>query len=935
MMKHPTGSARRRSRFLSFTALVMVAGMGTLASGSAMAQDAAPERARTYEFNLPAQPLARSVTTVATQTGLQVLYGDVETATLRAPAISGRMTAEEALSRLLAGSGYTFRYSQPGVITVERAAPKSSDGERVLGAVRVEGAQGSPYFGGAGQAAGVNGVNGSRDITATEGTGSFTSGALTIGSKYPQAMKDVPQSVSVLTSERLTQQNITNFDDAMRQLPGVSFEQTSNPFKTNFYSRGYLITTMQVDGGAPMVGGGANNSFQPVLDMSIFDHVELLRGSNGLFTGYGDPGGTINLVRKKPLDHNQLILEAQVGSWRDYRGMADVAGPLALDGALRGRLVLTYQNEHFFYDIAKNERKLIYGVVDWDVASNTLVELGGSYQKQNGIPFWGGLPRYLTGEDLNLPRSACLCFTWNRSRIETKEAFVQIEQKLGSDWSFKINGTRRWQDSGWKIGISDGGIYPDSKTGANFRGDLSEFSASQSVVDFSGAGAVHIFGQRQEVTFGVSQNIGNGKNYFHLPLFNTDLGPIRGGDGNIYCTDAFPNCPDGSIPTQLPVNVFDAGSRATWFPEPADTLLQYSLPVRRSRAVTAYLNLRLTAFDRLHLNTGVRWSYASSRTVTQFHCTAIPTTGSCAGRNLGDVYFRRENSTENRDFSWPPTVNISFDINKDMTAYVGYNDIYISQSNYLRSDGSPMEPVTGASYEFGFKWAPNGGRINLSAAAFLSRQRDFVMFDNEYGQYTDYGDNKSCCWVTDPNATQEAKGFDLEATGELLRGWQIAVSYTYSENKSKGSSYGSSAGKPFITIAPAQLYKLWTTVNLGAIGLKGWARNMSTSIGINGQSHAFYSGSVCVKFNDPDPVTGSASCRTYSPPDFIPFSFTVPAYAVVSGRIDYKFNDNLSASLNLINLLDKRYYETVGSFPTDGNWYASPRAFKLSVQAKF
>ncbi len=350
-------SGSRRPRLKS--ALFCMSALGTLATPiMAEAQPAVAQGEASFDFDVPAQPLARALSAIAERANIQVVYPDKEPLTLGSPAVRGRMTVNQALAAALAGSGYSYRYLREGVVTLVATSAEGNDGERVTGAVRIEGAQGSPYFGGAGVAAGVNGINGSRDITATEGTGSFTSGALTIGSKAPQALKDVPQSVSVLTAERLEQQNVTDFTTAMNQLPGITLVQGATSLENTFYSRGFAIQSIQVDGGAPLTrkfAGSVGVAYIPQIDMSIYDHVELLRGAAGTFSGYGDPGGTVNLVRKKPLDHAQLTLEAQAGSWSNYRVVADATSPLALDGKLRGRLVMTYQDRHYFYDTAKGQ----------------------------------------------------------------------------------------------------------------------------------------------------------------------------------------------------------------------------------------------------------------------------------------------------------------------------------------------------------------------------------------------------------------------------------------------------------------------------------------------------------------------------------------------------------------------------------------------------
>jgi outer membrane receptor for ferric coprogen and ferric-rhodotorulic acid len=174
----------------------------------------------------------------------------------------------------------------------------------------------------------------------------------------------------------------------------------------------------------------------------------------------------------------------------------------------------------------------------------------------------------------------------------------------------------------------------------------------------------------------------------------------------------------------------------------------------------------------------------------------------------------------------------------------------------------------------------------------------------------------------------------IEATGELLPGWQIAASYTRDKTKRVGSSFQSREGKPFITIQPKHLYKLWTSYDFRAAGHSGLLSGLTLSAGFNGQSSAFYSGSVCVNLTgSPDPVTGAQDCASFAPPDYIDFDFKVPAYTVVSSRVDYRFDEKWSLALNFNNIFDKSYYQTVGTSPHNGNWYGTPRSFMATLRA--
>ncbi len=914
-----TGSIR-----LTLTLGASIAAL-SLAPSPAYAQGPTANAANAeHDFTIPAGALDEALRAFARTADVQFAYSAELIAGRASPGISGRFSVQEGLARLLAGTGLSFRSTDARTFSL--IAVSDADGEKVTSAVRVEGAQGSPFFGGAGVAAGVNGTNGSRDITATEGTGSFTSGALTIGSKVPQALKDVPQSVSVLTSERLEQQNVTDFTTAMKQLPGITLAQGRSSLENTFYSRGFAITSIQVDGGAPL---STQYGFYPQIDMSIYDHVELLRGAAGQFNGYGDPGGTVNLVRKKPLDHAQYTLDAQAGSWSNYRVVADATSPLALNGKLRGRLVMTWQDNHYFYDIAKDNKTLIYGIVDLDATPTTLLTAGINYTKQNSLPWQGGLPRYMNGADLKLPRSTSFATPWSRWDFETTEIFGGLEQKLGGDWTAKLNLTWNRQNSTQKVGYGSGAVNPTNGLGPMLNGTYSDYASDQFSAEAVVSGSFMLFGQRQEITVGanrVKSDAGGQTSYAAL-ISGTPTAPYQpypGGPTYYY------GSPNGSNP---PINVFAFDPGNPLYTEPRNPLPSLYFPVYGTTQSVAYANLRLTAFNRLHLTAGLRWSRYEYEYDSDYLCTT--TTGNCSGKRLGDAFMTSDTSYGASDLSWPPSITLSFDATKQLTVYLGYTDIYQSQAELVTADAKPLDPITGSNWEAGLKWAPRDGRFNLSLATYSIRQKGFGMvYPSDYSEYQSLGGGRSCCWISDPDQTYLSQGVDLEATGEIRPGWQVSASYTYNDNKYEGSDTGYPEGSPLATIAPKHLYKLWTSYDFGAARHGGTLSGLTISGGINGQSSGFNSGTTCVRLNPnsvPDPITGAQACL---PDGYEDYKFTVPPYAVFSGRIDYRLSGKWSLAVNLENILDKTYYQTTGGV-TGGNWYGVPRSVIATLHAKW
>lgn len=140
------GGATRRLLARLFVGTILGAGMLPVVGphGVALAQAAA----RLHSVNLPAQPLARSLRQLADQTGLQIAFGTAGMAGASAPALSGTMSAEQALTRLLSQSGMAYRFTGPNTVSIQPASgggassagnPAVAAGTVLLDPVNVEG----------------------------------------------------------------------------------------------------------------------------------------------------------------------------------------------------------------------------------------------------------------------------------------------------------------------------------------------------------------------------------------------------------------------------------------------------------------------------------------------------------------------------------------------------------------------------------------------------------------------------------------------------------------------------------------------------------------------------------------------------------------------------------------------------------------------------
>ena len=271
----------------------------------------------------------------------------------------------------------------------------------------------------------------------TEGSNSFTTDRSTIGLSE-QAIKNIPQSVSVLTRERLNDQNLTSLKEAMEQTTGISvMSYGSNQYQLR--SRGYDIDSLMLDGSrveAPY--GSLSNT--GLYDTALYDRIEVMRGPTGILTGSGEPSGTVNLARKRARRDFGFDMSLSAGSWDAYRSTIDVTGSLNENGSLRGRIVGVYDEQESFVDEVNAQNAIGYGTLEYDFTPDTTLSVGVARQTEDSRPH-SGLPVASNGNLFDVDRSTYLGSSWDRSHANATRYFADLEHYLnnGGFFSLKAN----------------------------------------------------------------------------------------------------------------------------------------------------------------------------------------------------------------------------------------------------------------------------------------------------------------------------------------------------------------------------------------------------------------------------------------------------------------------------------------------------------------
>ena len=182
----------------------------------------------------------------------------------------------------------------------------------------------------------VSGVDGS--VTIFSAAGGYQTDVIGSATKTLTALRDVPQSVSVVTKEQVRDQQMQSIADVVRYTPGLSVHQGEN-------NRDQVIIRGQSTS-ADFFLNGVRDDVQYYRDLYNLERLETLKGPNALIFGRGGGGGVINRVTKEADFSKTREVVLTGGSYRNRRVTGDFAQPLGEKAAFRFNGV--YENSDSF-----------------------------------------------------------------------------------------------------------------------------------------------------------------------------------------------------------------------------------------------------------------------------------------------------------------------------------------------------------------------------------------------------------------------------------------------------------------------------------------------------------------------------------------------------------------------------------------------------------
>ncbi|MGA6107933.1 TonB-dependent siderophore receptor [Pseudomonas solani] len=665
--------------------------------------ESSTSRAAVRSYDIPAGSLGETLARISRESGRTLSADPALVQGKQAPAVRGQLSAEQAMQQALAGSGLALIVTGGGTLSL---VPMAKGEGLELGATTIT----SSLLG-----------------DTTEGTGSYTTGSTRTATKLPLSIRETPQSISVITSQRIRDQEMVSLEDVLTQAPGVLYKKKSNSSdeEVGIFSRGMKIENFQVDG-IPTV-------FEPSMssqsnDMAVYDRVEIVRGATGLLSGIGQPSATINMVRKRPTREFAASVQGSAGSWDNYRTEVDVSGPMNEQGTLRGRLVGAYQTANSFTDRLSTERQVAYGVIEADLSERDTVSFGIDYQVRNcdACGYFGFPAFYSNGQRTDFKRSFNSAADWSYADRQRTSIFGTYEHRFDNEWMAKVAVTNVRDDNDVEYGWFSSNGYPNQQTGAGTSLYFAKWPSKpeQNSVDAYASGPFNLFGREHELVVGASA-----MRY----RSNTGAYPLwvdRSGSGW-----------DPTIP-----NVFEWRGDISKPPFNRIGDLEYS-----QRQYAAYSTARFKLTDDLSLILGSRLSYFK-----------VDQTSAYYGYDPTSLKKR-----ENGELT--PYAGIVYDLDDNHSVYASYTSIYKPQSSRT-VEGKFMDPTEGDSYEVGAKGEYYDGRLNLTAALFESKLSNYAVGTGLYDAF----DNEMVA-----PAKIKIKGLELEVAGELMPGWQVQAAYSH------------------------------------------------------------------------------------------------------------------------------------------------------------
>jgi len=568
----------------------------------------------------------------------------------------------------------------------------------------------------------------SQSLDALEINSYVTERSLT-GSKTDLPIREIPQSLSVVSQEQIEIQGARSLDEALSYTAGVVAPTGGARRNTDqvFTLRGFADrsnSTIYVDGTKV-----TRNIFSGTTETYGIDKIEVLKGPASALYGRAAPGGIINVITKKPSEDAERELQVQVGTNSRRQLAGDIGGALDSEGKWLFRLVGLARDSETDIDYIDDDRRFFAPSLLWQPTEDTSITVRLEYQKDetafsSGLPTSGTVERNPNGSIS--PSRFVGEPDYDDWESKNKSFSYQLEHAFSDTVKLRQNFHKFQADVDYRY-LEQGGYSFSPNQDSVFR------VATDRVDDDKG----------YSIDTNLEINFANGAIENQLLIgFDITDGEFRreqliSGDGDLF--NGAPNL----------FNLYNPvyGNALNLIPFPFASSNSVAVNELEQRGI--YLQNRLKIGDHWSLSTGVRRDDVTLKSSFVDRSVANP------------VADKADEDSDETTFN----VGIVYLAENGLSPYFSYSESF--QPNVgLDNNGDTYEPSSGEQFEIGLKYRPEGGKIQASIAIFELEQKDAVVFS-------------SLGIVGGNQIGIDSKGVELETQAQINSNLNVIASYAY------------------------------------------------------------------------------------------------------------------------------------------------------------
>ncbi|MEM1434817.1 MAG: TonB-dependent receptor [Pseudomonadota bacterium] len=736
-------------------------------AGPASAQNA--ERAeKQRQISIPAGTLGESLVAVSNLYGINVLSPEQLVAGKRAPAITGAMSAEDAIQRLLRGSGLAWQKSRSGALIIVRAP--TGEG----GAVGEQSDRNSS-------------VRLEEMVVREARLSAYRVEDASSGTLFSLPVDETPFNIGIVTEALIDELQLDTLEEAVLTNASVNRSHLHTSTVPGYFIRGFSLDPDRLGflvNGVPVTSGDT-----PPAHTSALSRIEILKGTSALYYGAGEPAGVINYVYKEPEETARYRLQTTIGQFDEYRAELDATGSLGSNRLLY-RFTLGWEDSKgvIDYDYSRDFAPTLQLL--WKPTDATSVRLIAEYVEHEGNPVIANAV-FLDGRYLIGPEEQYLGLTTDYENSDSEGVQLHVDHEFTETLKLKAQigykeGGRETGNSGYLafLPLTIPGIV-DREAGLAMRSAFDQNRSAESEY-----AAAHLAWDRN--LFGSSHQFVVGLNYSrsevtNVAFFNsvTTLLPELF-SGNFAALSALPPS----------VNVFDPVA------VPYDHRTNFGDSPPFSRDTFAYDNFGLNLQDaidipsmNLHVLIGLRYARSGFEDLV-----SLDTEGNPSFFDVGD---------EDQD-AWVPRAGIVYDINDDHNVFFSYGESFNPPfSSSLDLEGNFItEPETGEQYELGWRGKFFGGRLSSTISLYELTKQNIIVPTGVPN-------------VSSVAGEQRSRGAELDLSGKPTDGWDLYFSYAYTDTEViEAGTSAQSPGDPLPGVPDNKLV-FWNNFSLGWTGIDG------------------------------------------------------------------------------------------------------------------